>query len=315
MKKPARTFFVTAAALVATGGCDHRTHSDYTPDLAAVNTIRSALVVAGETEGGSAAQVIDFKHDGGYATLRGQFKLAGAAPARPTMNDRIVKDPGVCKPGDRPVLSERLIVDDSTRGIANVVVYLMTEKNRPIPVHESAAKPREGAQATLDNKVCLFVPHVLAIHRGICTLKITNSDPAAHNANVAAIAGDTFNTLINPNDSTNYAMKAEEPNPVPVTCTVHTWMKGYIFPRDNGYFAVTDKEGRFEIPNLPTGDKITIAVWHEATGNRGAGGYLKDVKASDEKLKPAKQGFTLVMEKDKPIDVQFEVAASAFPPQ
>jgi hypothetical protein len=307
-------FVFAAVALTVVAGCDTRTTPQQAPDLAVADALRARLVVAEEGED-AAAKVIEFKHDGGYATIKGRFKLAGAPPARPSINDKILKDQAVCAPAGKQVLSERLIVDEASGGISNVVVYLMTEKNRPIPVHESAAKPREGAPATLDNKACLFVPHVLAVHRGIGSLKITNSDSVAHNANISAAAGAAFNTLINQADATTYALTAEEPVPVPVTCTVHTWMKGYVMPRDNGYFAVTDAQGRFEIPNLPAGDKVTLAVWHEATGNRGAGGYLKDFKASDEKIKAAKQGFTVVLEKDMPLDVEFEVAASAFPAQ
>jgi plastocyanin len=271
-----------------------------------------AAFAAGAKKSGAAA-VAEFKHDGGYASLAGRFRLAGAPPRRSPINDRINKDVEVCAPAGRTVLSERLIVDEATGGIANVVLYLKSEPGRNVPIHESAARPREGAPAVLDNKACLFVPHVLAVHRGIGALTIANSDQVAHNANVAAEKGTVENRQIAPGGRTTYELTAEESKPVAVTCTVHTWMKGYLLPRDNGYFAVTDREGRFEIPNLPAGDVLTILVWHEATGNRGTGDFLKDFKVASEAVKPAKQGFTVTLAKDKPLSLEFEVPAAAFP--
>ncbi|MEX0586486.1 MAG: hypothetical protein WD176_07575, partial [Pirellulales bacterium] len=169
MRSSIAPFLLAAVAAMAAPGCDSRLPAGPAPDPVAVETIRARLFVPGQGDA-AAGPVIVFKHDEGYATLRGRFKLAGAAPGRAPLT--VAKDAAVCAPGGKAVLSERLMVDESTGGIANVVVYVVTEKNRPIPVHESAAKPREGAPAVLDNKNCLFVPHMLAVHRGIGTLTI-----------------------------------------------------------------------------------------------------------------------------------------------
>lgn len=35
---------------------------------------------------------------------------------------------------------------------------------------------------------------------------------------------------------------------------------------DHPYFAVTNKDGAFEIPNVPAGVKLEYRVWHERAG-------------------------------------------------
>jgi hypothetical protein len=40
-------------------------------------------------------------------------------------------------------------------------------------------------------------------------------------------------------------------------------MKSYLIARDDPYFAVTGKDGSFEIANLPAGEEIEFQVWHE----------------------------------------------------
>ena len=48
-------------------------------------------------------------------------------------------------------------------------------------------------------------------------------------------------------------------------CNVHPWMKGYIAVLKHPYFAVTDKNGHFEVKDLPPGT-YTINAWQEKLG-------------------------------------------------
>src|SRR5207237_6466354 len=52
---------------------------------------------------------------------------------------------------------------------------------------------------------------------------------------------------------------------VPFKCDVHGWMNAYVGVVDHPYFAVTDKDGKFDLPNLPPGT-YTIVAWHEKMG-------------------------------------------------
>jgi hypothetical protein len=42
-------------------------------------------------------------------------------------------------------------------------------------------------------------------------------------------------------------------------------MNAYVGVLDHPYFAVTDKDGKFDLPNLPPGT-YTIEAWHEKLG-------------------------------------------------
>jgi hypothetical protein len=60
---------------------------------------------------------------------------------------------------------------------------------------------------------------------------------------------------------------AREEVAIPVKCNVHPWMKGYIAVFKHPYFAVTDKNGGFELKDLPPGT-YTITAWQEKLGTQ-----------------------------------------------
>ena len=45
-------------------------------------------------------------------------------------------------------------------------------------------------------------------------------------------------------------------------CNVHPEMSGYVVVAATPYFAVTDKDGNYEIKNVPAG-KYTLKTWSE----------------------------------------------------
>lgn len=300
--------FLAVAGLI---GCGERAPIWQRGEPAAVAKMRAVIAPAKSgataTPGAAAAT---FKHSGGFVALSGHFKLVGSPPPREQL--AIVKDPAVCAPGGAPVYSQQLVVAPDG-GIANVCVYVLSEPMREIPVHPSAAKPVEGMSVLVDQKACVFLPHVLVFHVGIQSLPLKNSDPIPHNTSIIARNQNSGNPTIGPGQTANFALKpgVEEKLPIPVTCGIHPWMKGYILPRNNAYFAVTAPDGRFEIKDLPTGDRLTFIVWHESSGGRG--GVLKKITVKAPDIKPARDGFSVTLEKDKPlVDLEFEVPAGAF---
>jgi hypothetical protein len=50
---------------------------------------------------------------------------------------------------------------------------------------------------------------------------------------------------------------------------VHGWMNAYVGVMDNPYYAVTAKDGSFELKDLPPGT-YTIEAWHEKLGTQNA---------------------------------------------
>jgi hypothetical protein len=195
------------------------------------------------------------------------------------------------------LLDRSLLVDPSSKGLANVVVF--ARKTTRVKEETPSATP-----VLFDQKQCEFLSPVFAARVGQ-PIDVKNSDPIGHNTN---IAGSDFNQLIPAGGSTTYVPKAETGMPTMVTCNVHPWMKAYMVFRKDGYVAVSAADGSFTIPDLPAGEPLEFQVWHErSTGPNGALGLDK----SDLKWTP-KGRFQITLEPDQVKDIgTLEVPASA----
>ena len=67
---------------------------------------------------------------------------------------------------------------------------------------------------------------------------------------------------------------------------IHVWMGAYILIVDHPYAAVTGKDGRFEIRNLPVGNH-EFRIWHEAVGYLEKK-YVVTIKEGENPQKPMK---------------------------
>lgn len=195
---------------------------------------------------------------GGFGTFQGQVVLTGAAPTlRPLIAAGAdVKDKEVCAAVDVPDERVTLAADG---GVANVFIYLQKAPSGGKPVQS------EGEDVIFDQKNCRFFPHCLVVPTGR-TIRVLSDDPIAHNTHTYPSKNDAINSGVAPNDRTgvlNFKYRRAEAVPLAVTCDYHTWMKAWHLPVDHPYAAVTDAEGRFTIPDLPSGTH-SFAVWHES---------------------------------------------------
>jgi hypothetical protein len=99
--------------------------------------------------------------------------------------------------------------------------------------------------------------------------------------------------------------------PAKVVCSIHPWMVAYLLPRENGYFAVTDDEGRFEIANVPAGEEIELQVWHES-GAAPAGGLVGATPDAPDMKWSNRGRATLTLQPDEAKEIKVIVPASAF---
>ena len=104
-----------------------------------------------------------------------------------------------------------------------------------------------------------FVPRVLAITVGT-TVDFPNSDTKFHNV-FSLSRGNAFDLGRYPPGKTG-GVRFDHPGVVRVFCDIHSHMSGYIFVFGHPYFAVTDAEGRYVIPQVPAGT-YTLIVWSE----------------------------------------------------
>ena len=96
-------------------------------------------------------------------------------------------------------------------------------------------------------------------------LQIINSDPTLHNIHALPKANKEFN-----NGQPIQGMKMThtwetKEVMVPFKCDVHGWMNAYVGVLDHPYFAVTGKDGKFDLKTVPPGT-YTIEAWHEKLG-------------------------------------------------
>ena len=119
-------------------------------------------------------------------------------------------------------------------------------------------------KATIDQKGCKFVPHVVAMTPG--EIDIKNSDDILHNLHTYSTANASINKA-QPKFKKVMTEKFDKPEIIKLTCDVHSWMLGWVAVMPNPYFGVTDANGVTKIDNVPPG-KYKIDVWHETLGKQ-----------------------------------------------
>jgi plastocyanin len=139
--------------------------------------------------------------------------------------------------------------------IKNVVVYLRDIAFR-------GALPPIKAELRQEHET--FLPHVLAITRG-STVDFPNDDPIFHNVFSLSSAA-TFDLRRYPRGQSRSQTFAKA-GIVKIYCNIHSHMSATILVRDNPYFAIPDREGNYELPNVPAG-QYALVGWHERVGER-----------------------------------------------
>jgi hypothetical protein len=177
------------------------------------------------------------------------------------------------------VFDESLIVNDGK--IQNVVVSIKPADGQTL----KGDAPKGPIK--LDQKGCQYVPHVAAMMVGQ-DLVVANSDPFLHNVHSLALDNPAFNfgqPNVDPGKKIE-PMKTFEH--FKIKCDVHPWMSAQISVFEHPYFAVTKKDGTFEIPaGLPDG-KYTVVFWQEKAGEKESTVDVKGGKGTvDFTLKPA----------------------------
>ncbi len=282
-----------AVGSLLSAGCTDGRIPQPAVDVAAAERIRTVLTEASASDG--AGQDASAPTGTGWATLRGRFVFAGSpAEAKALVVD---KDTEVCTKDGMKLFDRSLVVDPSSKGLANVVVF--ARKSSRV---KEASPP--ATNLVFDQKQCEFITPVFAARVGQ-PIDVHNSDPVGHNTN---IAGTSFNQLIPAGQGTLFKPDAETGMPTMVTCNIHPWMKAYVVFRKDGYVAVSAADGSFAIPDLPAGEVLEFQVWHErSTGPNGALGLAQPA------LKWTPKGrFQVKLEPDETKDIgTLEVPASA----
>jgi plastocyanin len=202
-------------------------------------------------------------------SLQGAVTWSGDLPKLAPL--AVDKDTDTC---GKEKQNPRLVIDPASKGVANAVVFL-----------ENVTKGADLSpkEATLDQKSCVYEPHVQIIPRGS---KITylNSDPTLHNVHGYLGEDSAFN-LAMPTAGMKLTKELKKPGFLSLKCDAgHVWMSAYLVVVEHPYYALTDAQGRYEIKDIPPG-KYQVKMWHEGwetTLNEGAITYSKPVEVSRE---------------------------------
>jgi Carboxypeptidase regulatory-like domain len=191
--------------------------------------------------------------------VKGVAMLDGTAPKNEAI--KMNADPVCVKENTSPQFQEAWEVGSDGKSLSNVFVYVKDGLGNY--VFDTPTKP-----ATIDQKNCRYHPHVFGMMVNQ-PLEIVNSDPTLHNIHAMPKGNSEFNNG-QPIQGMKMTHTFDKPEVmVPFKCDVHGWMNAYVGVMSNPYFAVTDKDGKFDLPNLPPGT-YTIEAWHEKGGAQTA---------------------------------------------
>jgi plastocyanin len=194
--------------------------------LASVVGISSSVPAMAYDEAGAVA---------GGGTVSGQVVFHGTVPTRQIIPNKDVETCG----GPR---EDALIEVGPGQGVANTLVYLAD-------VDKGKAWPAATKQQLVNHR-CRFEPEMQVIRAG--SIDIVNKDPVLHNTHGYYGRRTAFNTAL-PNQNQSVTTELLKTGTVRVDCDAHGWMEGWIFVRDNPYYAVTGPDGKFSIADVPPG--------------------------------------------------------------
>ena len=219
-----------------------------------------------------------------WGNIKGRIVFKGDIPAVELIhkaNSPTVKNKETCAAKD--LYKEDLVINKENKGVANCIVFAYKPKKK---FDDSTDVPK---RVYFDQKNCKFKPHVMIVRAGQ-TVEVLNSDPIAHNTHTYPLKNEQKNLTIVANTVKKgtgplFPTTRAEIVPHEVKCDFHSYMLAYWFVVDHPYAAVTDKDGKFEIKNLPLGEH-KFRIWHERPGYINRSYMVTVKKTGDNVLEP-----------------------------
>lgn len=199
----------------------------------------------------------------GQGTIKGRLVWPDTVAIPENPEAKVDKDRMHCLSKGK-VRVDRLIVHSMNRGIKNAAFWLVDRNKslRPLPLNDGAKKlPRA---IVIDSPCCAFEPRIAVVAPGQ-KLVVKNSAPIPHNINIIGGADGPVAPALPGTGRLEIEPIKPRLFPIPYSCTIHAWMKGYIIASPSPYAAVTDANGNFEIKHAPKG-KYKLIGWHEEIG-------------------------------------------------
>jgi hypothetical protein len=144
-----------------------------------------------------------------------------------------------------------VVNDKDGKPILDVVVMATPDQGQ--------AKPKKTQKTVVIDQVDKeFVHYVTAIATGTPVL-FPNSDDIRHHVYSFSPAKQFELPLYTGTPAKPVIF--DKPGVVKLGCNIHDWMVGYLYITDAPYFKTTDKDGKAQLVDLPSG-KYNISLWH-----------------------------------------------------
>jgi len=144
-----------------------------------------------------------------------------------------------------------LEVDPKSQGLLGVAAIL---EDAPAQTKIKQAEP-----VVVDQRDWVFRPRVVAVQHGQ-PVRFDNSDQVNHSVEaVSLVRANQLNTVAGPGQPVTHIFEPQK-GPVQIGCALHPWMRAWIFVAPHPWFAITDREGRFNIKHVPPGKYQLLLV-------------------------------------------------------
>lgn len=186
--------------------------------------------------------------------ISGTVTLKGTPP--PEREITPLKDDPNCGKLHSTVPKTQFYVVSPNGGLKDVVILLKGAAGKGT----ADTKP-----VMLDQKGCEYTPYVMAVQAGE-PIVVKNSDPVLHNVHaLPMVPGNNEKNQAQPAGGPDLTFTFDKPeNFLKFQCDVHNWMFAYVTVADSPFFAVTDKDGKYTIKNVPDGKYQLVAMHRKA---------------------------------------------------
>jgi plastocyanin len=204
------------------------------------------------------------------ADITGVITLKGTPPAEIPITP--LKDDPTCGPMYSSMPTTHFYVVGPKGELGDVVVYLKNVTGK--------STGASAAPAVLDQKGCLYIPEILAVQTGQKII-VKNSDPCIHNVHCTpTVPGNMEHNDVQMPGGADLTYSFPKPEMfLRFKCDVHPWMFAWVTVVDSPYYAISDKDGKFVIKDVPPG-KYVVEAAHRKLGSQTQDVEVKDGNAT-----------------------------------
>jgi plastocyanin len=208
---------------------------------------------------------VDVKSRAVFLTFLPLFTAPVHADEKPGEIVGVVRFTGTVPPAKRIVTADGatiehrdLVVDAKTKGLRDVIVVLADAPAQP--------KLKDAKPVVIDQRDMVFTPRVVSVQHGQ-KVRFDNNDICNHAVTVVSKApGNSFNVVAAPGSPIEREFEPED-RPIVVGCSLHAWMRAYVFVAKHPWHAVSDEKGALRLKGVPPG-RYTLLLMHPDTGRK-----------------------------------------------